>query len=138
MQGVAQNTESGGYSVVFDIEASGLLDDSTVDYSASPFKLRDSFKLHCLACTVLETGETFDFVQGDIPRFINEVLPRCTKLINHNLLGYDLMALKAVFGVQYELADPTDPSSVDKVNGKPCQIVDTLVMSKTLRPARYR
>ena len=29
----------------FDIESNGLLDDSTVDYTASPWKLKDHYKI---------------------------------------------------------------------------------------------
>jgi len=35
--------------LVYDIEATGFLDDSNVDYTASPWKLKDHFKIHCIA-----------------------------------------------------------------------------------------
>ena len=50
---------------VFDIEASGLLDDSTVDYTASPWKLKDTFVIHCIVAIEKATGEVVTFVQDE-------------------------------------------------------------------------
>ena len=33
----------------FDLESSGFLDDSTVDYQSSPWRLRDNFKVQSVS-----------------------------------------------------------------------------------------
>lgn len=52
-----------GYT--FDIEARGFLDDSTVDYSASPYKLREESYTHCVVFENHETGAIVAFYNGD-------------------------------------------------------------------------
>lgn len=40
------------WSVVFDKEANGLLNDDSIDYTSVPYKLKPSFKLHCIVAEV--------------------------------------------------------------------------------------
>lgn len=122
--------------LVFDIESTGLLDDSTVDYTASPFKLKPGYKVHCIVAQDLDSGVVYEFVGGDCKNFVTELLPRVTELVGHNILGFDLLALKSVYGLQYTVAGPTSNLS-STICGNPCKIVDTLVVSKTLKPDRF-
>lgn len=115
----------------WDIEATGFLDDSNVDYMASPWKLKDHFKIHCIALEDINTGEEFEFVQDEIYTKFKKFLKqkKVEKLIAHHQLGYDLPVVKAALGIDY-----------DVYNGllleNPCEIIDTLVLSKTLNPDR--
>lgn len=43
MTAVQQQTQ-----ITWDIEATGLLDDTTIDYTAVPYKLKDNFKIHVI------------------------------------------------------------------------------------------
>lgn len=115
----------------WDIEATGFLDESNVDYTASPWKLKDHFKIHCIALEDINTGEEFEFVQGDIYKKFKTFLKqkKVTKLIAHNQLGYDLPVVKAALGIDYDVYNGT-------LMGEPCEIIDTLVLSKTLNPDR--
>lgn len=115
--------------VVFDIEASSLLDDSSVDYTASPYVLKDSFKVWCIAAKDIDTGEIYTFVKEEVktkfPSFINEA----STIIAHNGINFDMTVLKLYLGIDFEI-------NPDTLNGKDVEIVDTLVMSKTLNPDR--
>lgn len=53
--------------ITFDFEANGLLDDTTVDYTSIPFKLKDTFVMHVIAVEEWETGEIICFHDG--PKF---------------------------------------------------------------------
>ena len=114
----------------FDIEATGLLDDSTVDYCASPWRLKDNFKIHCIVAIDVETGDTYEFVQEDcytkFPQFAKENIDT---IIGANIINYDLLVLKAACGMDYTVGP-------DTWCGKPVKIIDTLILSKTLNPDR--
>lgn len=121
-----------GLRLCWDSEATGFLNDENVDYQASPWKVRDHFKIHCVIFKDIVTGERFPFIQGDVYKHLKEFLAdsNIDEIIAHNQLGYDLPVLKAVLGVDYSAIDET-------LMGKPCKITDTLVMSKTLNADRY-
>lgn len=117
-----------------DIETSGLLNDFTVDYTASPWKLRDNFKIHCIVIESLETGEVFEFVGDDCSKFKDFVLnTNITGIIAHNGISFDLTVLKVAYGMDFELGFEDSPS---KWCGKEVEIIDTLMLSKTLFPDR--
>ena len=50
--------------IVHDVEASGLLDASTVDYTASPWKLKPSFQLHVVSVLEEQTNQLIAFYDG--------------------------------------------------------------------------
>ena len=117
--------------LTWDIEATGFLDDSNVDFKASPWKLKDHFKIHCIALEDINTGKEFEFVQDDIYTSFKEWLrkKKVKKLIAHHQLGYDLPVIKAALGIDYDVYNST-------LMGEPCEFIDTLVLSKTLYPDR--
>ena len=114
----------------FDIESSSLLDDSTVDYTASPWKLKENFKIHCIVAICLDDGEVVKFVQQEcydlFPAWVKD---NVGTIIGHNIINFDMLALKAALGMDYTVGP-------DTWQGEPVEIIDTLVMSKTLNPDR--
>ena len=150
--------------IVHDAEASGLLDDSTVDYTASPWKLKDTFKMHIVSVQEFPSGEFIAFYDGPkiildgrkhvtvidgieyrledyepveyrhfpLAKFKDYVKKRkIRKAIAHNGIGYDLLAYKAYFGLNYTIQEEGDTWADKEV-----EHVDTMVLSKTLNPDR--
>lgn len=117
---------------VFDIEANGLLDSTTIDYLAAPFQLKPTFRVWCAVIRDIDTGKSYRFVgdkemrEGFIP-----LMRKLTTIIGHNIIDYDLLAIKLYFGVDYEIGE------VCTFEGKEVEIIDTLVLSKTLNPDRF-
>ena len=119
----------------FDIESNNLLNDESVDYLSSPYRLKDSFDMHCIVCESHETGEIVAFHDGDkyifdgrpyvetdgkyeyrlqeyqhqeythfplndFPDFINgtgkftnKEKYKITKVVGHNIINFDLLAI---------------------------------------------
>lgn len=50
--------------IVHDAEATGLMDDTTIDYTASPWKPRDNFKMHVIAVREFPSGNLLAFYDG--------------------------------------------------------------------------
>lgn len=89
--------------LVFDIETNGLLDNVT--------------QFHC-GVTIGPSGETREYRPGDTEAFLKD-LSSADMLVGHNIIGYDIPALKKLFGVTFE-----------------CMIWDTLVAGRTYFPDR--
>jgi len=90
-------------NLVFDIEANGL----------------DPDKLFCLVAYNIDTQETYKFGLSSLDKGL-KLLANAEKLIGHNILGYDIPAIKKVAGIDL----------YDK------KIVDTLVLSRLFKPTR--
>lgn len=114
--------------VVFDIEASSLLDDTAIDYTQSPYKLKDTFTIHCIVCMDIDTGKLYRFLNSELDAFV-AFSKGVTNWISHNGLGFDHLALKLALGLDYSIY----PMMFD---GRECKIDDTFVMSETLYPDR--
>lgn len=122
---------------VIDTEMTGLLDSSSIDYTASPHKLKSTFKAHCLVQRNIDDPTIVKKYVGmdEIKAWAYWELPKITTFVAHNGIDYDLMALKLLKILNYEISlDPKKPSTI---NGKPVDIVDTLVVSKCLNPDRF-
>lgn len=117
--------------VVFDIESTGFLDHTSIDYTASPYKLLPTYKLHCIAAKDIDTGEIYTFAEGECYSKFPEWSKQVTMLIGHNIINFDLLVLKLALGLNYTIGD------VDTFDGRPVEIFDTLVCSKVLNPDRY-
>jgi len=115
--------------LVFDIEANGLLNDETIDYTASPYVLKDHYKFHCLVIKNIDTGEVLEYDPDTFKEGVEYIKTNATTLIGHNIVDYDLLALKLGFDFDYTVYP-------DTICGRPCAIIDTLVLSKTLNPDR--
>ena len=92
-------------SYVFDIEADGL----------------QPTKIFCVVALDTETGKFYEYGPECIDKGIN-LLKNASKLIGHNILGYDIPVVKRLTGVD-----------LDDGNIK---IVDTLVLSRLFNPSR--
>ena len=90
-------------NLVFDIEADGL----------------DPTQIHCIVAQDVDTMDVFTFDNTQLDEGY-AMLSSATKLIGHNLIGYDIPAIKKVAGVDL----------FDK------KIVDTLVLSRLFKPTR--
>lgn len=90
-------------NIVFDIEADGL----------------EPTKIFCIVAQDVDTKEVFTFDNTQLEAGYL-FLKSATKLIGHNIIGYDLPALKNVEGI--DLSDK--------------KIVDTLVLSRLFKPTR--
>lgn len=116
--------------LVFDIEANGLLDDSSINYTTSPYTLKDTYKFHCIVVQNIDTGEVLEWGPDTFEQGVKYIADNATTLIGHNIIDFDLLALKVGFDWFNYTVQP------DTVCGCPCKIIDTLVMSKTLNPDR--
>jgi len=92
-------------SYVFDIEADGL----------------KPTKMFCIVALDTETGKFYEYGPEELDKGI-ELLQKATKLIGHNILGYDIPVIKKLTGVNL------DDGSIN--------IVDTLVLSRLFNPSR--
>lgn len=59
--------------IVHDAEATGLINDETIDYTASPWKPRDNFKMHVIAVQEFPSGNLIAFYDG--PTYILDGRP---------------------------------------------------------------
>lgn len=114
--------------VVFDIEATGLLDHTSLDYKKYPFKLLPTFKIHCIVVKEVK-GMVYKFTPENLWDF-PAMYKKFTKVIGHNIIDYDLLALELYFGIPFDV----DPFRID---GKEVEVCDTLVLSKLLNPDRF-
>ena len=126
----------------FDVEATGLVDSTTVDYTTSPYSLKPNFKVHCICFQDIDTGRTVDFVRTDYAtheEFRLDILDFIEQYVQvfvaQNGLDYDWLVLKIYFSIDYFVAG--DLSEQDVFNGKTIIFRDTLVMSKLLNSERY-
>lgn len=123
-----------GDSLVFDIESSGLLDETAIDYNSSPYRLRDSFQIWCVVVKDLETDAILTFVGDEIKTQLPIVMKKAGTIIAHNGINFDLLATKLYLGLDYTVSRGLDQS--DTFCGKDVSIVDTLCWSKALNPDR--
>lgn len=52
-------------SYTWDIEANNLLNNESIDYLGSPYRLKDSFEMHCIVLEDHDTGEIIAFYNGE-------------------------------------------------------------------------
>lgn len=120
--------------LVFDIESNNLLTFGSVDYTASPYKLRPFYTFWCAVAIDIDTEEVYEFVgQQEIQeKFIPMLRDKVTTLIGHNIIDFDMLALKMGFSdFDYEIGETC------YINEREVEIIDTLVLSKVLNPDRY-
>lgn len=117
--------------VVFDIETTTFVDHTSVDYTQSPYKLLDSFKVHCIVAKDIDTGEIYKFVQDECYSVFPAWSKQVTLWVGHNIINFDLLVLKIALGLDYKIDD------VDIFDGRPCEIWDTMIASKVLNADRY-
>lgn len=151
--------------ITWDIEANNLLNQETIDYLSSPYKLKDSFVMHCIVVENHDTGELHCFYDGkqyeldgrkyaekdpklgytyllenyepinyvrhNLSDFRKWIAKANVELaVAHNSINYDHLVLKLYYGMDYTIGS-------DTWDGKELEIVDTMVLSKTLNPDRF-
>lgn len=90
--------------LIFDLEADGLLKEAT--------------KVHCIALLDADTGDVWSYGTDDIEKGLDELYAADT-IVAHNGTTYDIPLLRKLYGW----------------NRRPgCRLVDTLVVSRLLRP----
>lgn len=121
--------------LVFDIEATNLLNHESIDYTKYPFRLKRDFKVHCAVFKDIDSGKKFRFYQESLTESaIKYLLSKATSLIAHNGVGYDLPVFFLYFNVDYYIGSgKSDPSTL---LGNPCEVIDTLIYSRALWPDR--
>lgn len=124
---------------VLDIEANDLLNERTIDYTASPYRPTEYFKLWCLYLRDLDDPTMVEAYIGEaeIDRFLEQRLPWITELAAHNGIDFDFLALKLKYPGKFEYEIDEFDSHNCTINGRQVRIVDTLVLSKTLNPDRF-
>lgn len=151
--------------IVWDIESNGLLDESTVDYTASPYRLKDSFKMHCIVVVDKYTKDVYAFYDGptivlDGRRYERVVGSNKYVLENYNPVEYKHMQLQEFpTFIETYVGEGCEVIAHNQINfdllacklyygmnytveedtwaGKKVEFVDTLVLSKTLNPDRF-
>jgi DNA polymerase I-like protein with 3'-5' exonuclease and polymerase domains len=127
-----------GLRLVFDTETKNLINSDTVDYNASPYCLKDPQFMHCAGFKEYGTDRRWffgpeDVYNGKLKKFLLE--EDIDELIGHNIISFDLLALKLTLGIDYSIGC-SKLGIPDMVGGRPIKITDTLVLSKTLNPDR--
>jgi hypothetical protein len=128
----------------WDIEATSLLNSDSVDYTASPYKLKDNFKIHSAVFIDVDTDKEYEFVQDDVYKYAKEfILDSADELIAHNSISYDHTVFKAALGMDFQIGvfegkkqEKFYDIKRDSICGKPITITDTLILSKCLNPDR--
>lgn len=124
---------------VWDIEATSLLDHTSIDYLASPYRLLPTFKTHCIVVKDVVTKEVFKYVgDQEIKTGFREKLKEIKTLIAHNQISYDLLAMKLYLDIDYLVSEDWKSCKLF-IDGETytVEIFDTLVASKCLNPDRY-
>lgn len=152
-------------NITWDIESTDLLNDNTVDYNASPYRLKDTFKMHCIVVEVHEDRRLIAF--HDSPHYVfdgrryEETDPSTGNvyvLENYTPLEYESRPLSefrswinshpldkvvAQNSINFDhLAaklyfDMDYTVEPDSWDGKKVEIYDTMIMSKVLNPDRF-
>lgn len=124
-----------GMKLVWDSEACNLINTESVDYTASPYKLRNDRFVHCVGFKDIPTQEKYIFTGEEVYTQLYQFImdSDIDEMIGHNTISYDHLLLKAAIGLDYSVGSFGEP---DRVGGKIIKITDTLVMSKTLNPDR--
>lgn len=121
---------------VLDIEANMLLQDA-LDYSSLPYKLKPDFKVWCVVVRHVESGQVKTLVGKNLTKEnLANTLRKCTNLIGHNLVQYDLPVLKLYGLIDYSINYP-GADAVATLFSNPCHITDTLLLSKLLNADRF-
>lgn len=135
-QATQTGTERNNMDFVIDIEANMLLQDA-LDYSELPYKLKEDFKIWCVVVRHVPTGITKYLIQENLSKAnLQHLLRKCTNLIGHNIVQYDLPVLQLYGLLDYEIQYP-GAGTIATLFGKNVHITDTLLLSKLLNADRF-
>jgi len=124
---------------VLDIESNNLLNEQTIDYLTSPFKLKETFVIHCMVVRDIDNPLLVQKFVGkaEIEGWLDTDLKHVTVLVAHNGIDFDWLALKLLYPGKFEYEVSYTTGVLSTINGQPVDMVDTLVVSKCLNPDRY-
>ncbi len=130
-----------GIAAIWDKEAKNLLNSQSIDYHASPFKLRDPEFVHCTGFVDANSEDEWMFGPEATRKHehIDFIMEEVDELIGHNTISYDHLLEKLDTGLDYQLGCSKlqiPDRVIYKGKSKDITITDTLVMSKTLNPDR--
>lgn len=149
--------------ITWDRETTGLLDETAIDYTTSPYSLRNSFKTNCIVVEEHQTAKIIAFYDGpkyilDGRRFEERGTHGTYILENYVPLEYEHRQLKefkayiqdtnirkviAHNQINFDLLvgkleeDMDFTVEPDTWCGKTVEFEDTMVLSKTLNPDRF-
>lgn len=119
---------------IIDIESTDLLQNG-LDYTTMPFKLKPDYTVHCVVIRHVDSGAVKTLVGTEITKDnLQHSLRKCTELIGHNIVMFDLPVLQLYGVLDYSIGFPEKESTLF---GKPCKITDTLLLSKLLNADRF-
>lgn len=119
---------------VIDIESSDLLQNGLA-YTVMPYKLKSDYTIHCVVIRHVDSPAIKTLVGDEITEEnLRHTLRKCTELIGHNLVSFDMPVLKLAGLLDYEIAFPGKQTTL---YGKPCKVTDTLIWSKLLNADRF-
>lgn len=156
-------------NITWDIETNNLLNNESICYNSSPYKIKDTYKTHCIVLEIHETNEIVAFYNGDkyildgrefiekddkytyelkdyepieythyqldeFPDYI-ESIKGLDKVIAHNGINFDHLSCKLYFDMDYTIGGLDGES--DTWCGREVDIVDTMILSKTLNSDRF-
>lgn len=149
--------------ITWDRETTGLLDETAIDYTTSPYSLRKSFKTNCIVVEEHQTAKIIAFYDGpkyilDGRRFEEKGVHGTYILENYAPLEYEHRQLKE-FKSYIQTTDIRKVIAHNQINfdllvgkleedmdftvepdtwcGKTVEFEDTMVLSKTLNPDRF-
>jgi hypothetical protein len=121
---------------VLDIESTDLLSNG-LDYTVMPYRLKPEYQVHCVVVRHVDSGRVKALYGTELTKEnLTKTLSKCTELIGHNLVQFDLPVLQLMGLLDYEICYP-DAEQPAVLNGKPCKITDTLIWSKMLNADRF-
>jgi len=155
-------------NITGDIETNNLLNNDSICYNSSPYKLKDTYKTHCIVLEIHETNEIIAFYNGkkyildgrefiekddkytyelkdyepieythyqlrEFPDYIKGIKD-LDKVVFHNGINFDFLSCKLYFGMDYTIGGLDGES--DTWCGREVDIVDTMILSKTLNSDR--
>lgn len=72
----------------YDIEATGLLGNSTIDYTSSPYSLKPNFDIHCVVVQSVDDGSIIAFYDGDTYTFDGREYNEVVEGVEYSLGDY--------------------------------------------------
>ena len=119
---------------IVDIESTDLLQNG-LSYLTMPYRLKPEYKVHCVVIRHVDSGAIKTLVGNEITKDnLKHSLRKCTEIIGHNIVGFDLPVLQLYGVLDYSVGYPGEPSMLF---GNPVKITDTLLWSKLLNADRF-
>lgn len=109
------------HRLFFDIESNGLLDTIS--------------KVHCIVAIDLDDGEVFDFKPHEIPKAL-ALLESASLLVGHNIIRYDLPALKKLYPRFAPKATIRDTMVLARLSGSDLKNTDKPLVEKGKLPKK--